>query len=651
MAKRELVGRIRGDAKPLLRANRDAARSLRTLGREGKKLDTSLSGSFKSAFTNATKLKLGIAGLATAGLAGIGKLNSLAREQVQLEKQLAQVIKSTGNAANMTMEEHLALADALGRVTNGGDEAVIRAQNLLLTFTKIGRDVFPEAIETALNMSAALGTDVKGSAIQLGKALNDPIKGVTALADVGVSFTKAQREVIKSLAETGRVAEAQKLILEELAVEFGGQAKALADPWTLLQNAVKDAGQEFGRVTLAVTGAIARQAEPAVRSLIAQLAELPKLASESLASIAKPAAGLTAGLKFALRGITFLFDQAKALVALGLSEITGLIAEAFKPIGDQITQIGSEIAKVGRASGSEFVQNLGLGLEEAGEGFSGLEERARQFSRSLELTSREASASAKTALEGLSIERLEQDFIAATQAVKGLSAEIEKSSSGAAQLKAKADGMKDSLAAAAAAASSVATSMIQGAGSLGAGFQSATDKARELDRLFRQLRIPTELRDEIRGTINDGQELEQGMSRVDQLLGSLQLSGNLSSQVRGLIADFLRLKNAANDAGSASNKATGGGGTIDGIGAVDEPFVITGSGPRAVDENGTILNRPPRATSPGSGGSGAGGDVNFGGFGVTVNSSQSAGSLRDRAKTLAPELAREFSRRAQRSFA
>jgi hypothetical protein len=64
------------------------------------------------------------------------------------------------------------------------------------------------------DMSVALGQDMSSSAIQLGKALNDPIKGVSALQRVGVSFTASQKEQIKTLVQSGRTMDAQKLILD-----------------------------------------------------------------------------------------------------------------------------------------------------------------------------------------------------------------------------------------------------------------------------------------------------------------------------------------------------------------------------------------------------------------------------------------------------
>jgi phage-related minor tail protein len=109
------------------------------------------------------------------------------------------------------------------------DDAITSAQALLLTFTKIGGDIFPQAIRAAADMSTALGTDLQGAVTQLGKALNDPLKGITALGRAGVQFSESQKAMIEALVETGRVADAQRLILGELETQFGGSAVAARD--------------------------------------------------------------------------------------------------------------------------------------------------------------------------------------------------------------------------------------------------------------------------------------------------------------------------------------------------------------------------------------------------------------------------------------
>lgn len=147
-------------------------------------------------------------------------------EQERVTAQLEQTLRSTQGAAGLTRDELLEMASAMQQVTTYGDEAVIPAQSLLLTFTKIGREVFPRALETVLDMSTAMGQDLTSSAIQLGKALNDPIQGVAALTRVGVQFTEQQKDQIQTLVESGRILDAQKIILAELETQMGGSARA-----------------------------------------------------------------------------------------------------------------------------------------------------------------------------------------------------------------------------------------------------------------------------------------------------------------------------------------------------------------------------------------------------------------------------------------
>jgi hypothetical protein len=171
-----------------------------------------------------------VATKALSGLVNVGKQAVKAFiEQERVEKQLNAVLKSTQNAAGLTAKEIKNMASSLQQSTTFGDEAILNGQNLLLTFTKIGKDVFPAATETMLNMSQAMGQDLKTSAFQLGKALNDPEKGVAALTRVGVQFTEEQKNMIDEMVKAGDVAGAQKVILAELETQFGGSAKAARD--------------------------------------------------------------------------------------------------------------------------------------------------------------------------------------------------------------------------------------------------------------------------------------------------------------------------------------------------------------------------------------------------------------------------------------
>ncbi len=177
----------------------------------------------------------GKAGLAGAVL-GLGfAVKAGFSEFMEAERVTAQtnaVIKSTGGVANVTAGEIDKLASSLMRKSGVDDEAIKSGSNMLLTFTKIrnetgkGNDVFNQATRATLDLSVAMGKDMQSSAILVGKALNDPIKGVGALSRAGVQFTADQKEMIKGMVEAGDTMGAQKLILKELETQFGGSAEA-----------------------------------------------------------------------------------------------------------------------------------------------------------------------------------------------------------------------------------------------------------------------------------------------------------------------------------------------------------------------------------------------------------------------------------------
>lgn len=172
---------------------------------------------------------------AVGGALSFGKdILASAEEATKGLAQTEAVIKSTGGAANVTNKEIGSLTDEISGFTAVEDDAIRQGANLLLTFTNVknevgdGNDIFNQATSTMVDMAAAMGTDVKGGAIQLGKALNDPVAGITALTRVGVTFTDQQKDQIAAMVEAGDVAGAQKVILAELNKEFGGSARAQA---------------------------------------------------------------------------------------------------------------------------------------------------------------------------------------------------------------------------------------------------------------------------------------------------------------------------------------------------------------------------------------------------------------------------------------
>jgi phage-related protein len=151
----------------------------------------------------------------------------------QAMRQSEAVVRSTGGAANVTAAEMGAYAEQMQAATGIQDDLILSGENVMATFTNVrnvaGADIFTQANESALDLSIALGTDLQSATTMVGKALNDPISGLTSLTRAGIQFTDQQKEQIRIMVEAGDVAGAQQLILGELETQFGGSAEAYGE--------------------------------------------------------------------------------------------------------------------------------------------------------------------------------------------------------------------------------------------------------------------------------------------------------------------------------------------------------------------------------------------------------------------------------------
>ena len=227
---------------------------------------------FGSAFTR-------VFGLVAASLGGIFAVTKLIgflhesneeqRESQRLMRLTEAVIKSTGGAANVTAGHIEKLADKLAVLSGVDDEVIQAGSNMLLTFREVkngvgeGNQIFDRASQAILDMSVAMnnGTTseeaLRATSLQVGKALNDPVLGMNALRRAGVTFSESQKEQIKHFVQLGDLMSAQKIILKELEVEFGGAAAAAADPAQRAQVAWQNFKEEIGKFTLPVVNALA----------------------------------------------------------------------------------------------------------------------------------------------------------------------------------------------------------------------------------------------------------------------------------------------------------------------------------------------------------------------------------------------------------
>lgn len=192
-------------------------------------------------------------GMSLPIVAGFGAMIQAAQESNKISKITEQIIKSTGGAAKLTADQISELSTALSNKTGVDDEIIQKGQNLLLTFTKVrdevgkGNDVFSRASLAMLDLGTVFGSS-DAAAMQLGKALNDPVKGITALSKAGVTFTAEQKETIKAMVAANDILGAQKIILAEVETQVGGTAAASATGFDRMKVAVGNMAETLGNV-------------------------------------------------------------------------------------------------------------------------------------------------------------------------------------------------------------------------------------------------------------------------------------------------------------------------------------------------------------------------------------------------------------------
>jgi hypothetical protein len=239
---------------------------------------------FGSTFGGAAKgLIAGAAGLfAAQNVVGFFKdANAEAREAQKVGATTAQVIAATGGAAKVSADQVGALATAISNKTGVDDEAIQSGANLLLTFKNVrnevgqGANIFDRATQAATDLSAGGFGSVAGASKMLGKALNDPVKGISALSRAGVTFTDQQKEQIKTLVASGRTLDAQKIILGEVESQVGGVAAASATAGEKLSVSFGNFKEQVGTALLPVIDDVANvlttKVIPAVSGFITEM--------------------------------------------------------------------------------------------------------------------------------------------------------------------------------------------------------------------------------------------------------------------------------------------------------------------------------------------------------------------------------------------
>jgi hypothetical protein len=291
-----------------------------------------------SSVFSSLQTKVAAVGVAIAGYFGIKMFSGAVEAAEALDGQMRKleaVIQATGGAAGLTAKEIDEMARRLDEATLGSAEGFRDAAGQLLTFKSVGKDAFETTLLLAQDLADTGFGNLKTNVVQLGKALENPVKGLSALGEAGVTFTDKQKDVIKLLVETGRSAEAQGIILEAVAGQVGGTAKAigggLSGAVDLVNKRFNDLKEQLGAAVL-----------PVFRRFNELVAETYKRLIDD-GTVGRFGEAIAKGFQAAL-------NWARAFLAeVDFNALAGKAASAADQIGETFTKIGEWATNAGNS--------------------------------------------------------------------------------------------------------------------------------------------------------------------------------------------------------------------------------------------------------------------------------------------------------------
>lgn len=298
-------------------------------------------------------------------------------------EQIAESMDLFGTKVEKVSDRLIGLAEETARLTGVNQNTIKEAQALLLTFGEVAETadvtggVFDRATQAAIDLSAAGFGGVTDASKQLGKALNDPIKGISALARSGVTFTEQEKELIETLVESGKSLEAQDLILSAIEKQVGGTAEATANASDIIRVAFSQITERIGMALLPaferLTGFVLDTVVPAIETLVGVFEEdglggVLRFVGDKIAEATPQVLGAlvsfaeTAGEWFLKVGLPFLLEKAGELGQALIDWIAPRVKPALDQLGDWAGDVGRWFLDTGLPFLVEKAKELGQAL-------------------------------------------------------------------------------------------------------------------------------------------------------------------------------------------------------------------------------------------------------------------------------------------------
>ena len=355
---------------------RDAVSALNQTNKASKQLNQTLNTTSKRAGTATANIqRFGISFRSVVGpmvaLTGAltlanRSLNTFGKRQADL-KVLATQLERIGAGGSKQLDKLRAAADRLGDATLFSQDDFIQSFNILSSFRAIAVESFTEVSEVAADIAQVMGSDVKSATVQLAKALEDPKRGLTALSRSGITFNEAQTETIKKLVDSGKLLDAQSLILETIKGQYEGAGEAagkgFAGALDLLSENAGDAAEALGEGL-----------EPAATAAATALAGV----FEQISKIPTPAGQAALQIGLITAGVIALKKAVDAFIATKLAGVIGAQIAMYKAFGAQIYLTAAAQGALNTALGIGKALMIGLPFLAVAGGIVGIADALNQ---------------------------------------------------------------------------------------------------------------------------------------------------------------------------------------------------------------------------------------------------------------------------------
>jgi len=342
---------------------KDLERAQREMAKLGGVAD-STGGRFEGLRKAGLAVAAGVAVAAAATVKFGADAVTAAQEAQVADKRLQQVATSMGlvdGAYAGGIQRLNEYSTALSKNLGVEDESIKAVQAKLLTFKQLGKTInesggaLDRATQAAYDLAAAGFGSAETNAIQLGKALQDPVKGLTALGRAGVTFTAAEKERIKALMESGKVQEAQNLVLQAIEKQVGGTAAATATAADKMKVAFGELQESVGVALLPVMQEFATTLTPIFEQLQGPLTQVAQQVAGALSQAFAAISPLLPTVATALGQIAGVIGQALATAIRVLVPIITPMVEILASLATRIGPILQPILeKIGQLLGKLF---------------------------------------------------------------------------------------------------------------------------------------------------------------------------------------------------------------------------------------------------------------------------------------------------------